>query len=539
MKYRKKAAAWLLAFVLCVPSGFAGAGMETVHAEGATDSTVYNADDGWIYTYGNFETDAPYVTILGYDYDIGKTTDLDIPVKVVNFDNNTDKYVTAIMSSAFYKDTNVTSVAIPQSVVDIGEMSFSGCTSLKTVTMSDGMVVSDSSIGLADSAFSGCTSLESVELPDGIAGIGSQAFSGCRNLKSIKLPLAAAQIKEKAFYNCSSLERVDIPGGVEKIGDYAFSGCSSLETLVFLNNDLKTIGAYAFSGCSSLVGVVIPEYVTGIGKHAFDNCTSLESIVIPASVTELGSVEENVFTACPDVTIYTTSGSTAESMAKAWGINVVLMEEESDKASIPTVAKVTNFKATADANELNLSWKKSAEADGYQIQVSTKKGFGNARILDFNQSDVKFTKTGLKSNTTYYARIRAYKLYEDENGQSQFAYGKWTTISKKTAKAPTVASVKSFKAAAKSKSLVLSWKKLSRADGYQIQVSAKKSFKGAKKITVKKSKVKYTALKLKSKTKYYVRIRAYRNYKNEKGNPQKAYGKWVTLNCKTKKEKNT
>ena len=124
--------------------------------------------------------------------------------------------------------------------------------------------------------------------------------------------------------------------------------------------------------------------------------------------------------------------------------------------------------------------------------------------------------------------------YEDEKGKSQSAYGKWTTLSRKTKKEPTVASVKSFQAAAKSKALSLSWKKAAKADGYQIQVSTKKSFSGAKTIDVKKSKVKCTISKLKSKTKYYVRIRAYQNYKNAKGKTSKAYGKWVTLNRKTK-----
>lgn len=106
--------------------------------------------------------------------------------------------------------------------------------------------------------------------------------------------------------------------------------------------------------------------------------------------------------------------------------------------------------------------------------------------------------------------------------------------SDKKVKVTSVAKVKNFKAVAKKKALVLSWKKVSGASGYQIQISTKKNFKNAKKVTIKKTKVKYTASKLKKKKKYYVRIRAYKTYKNAAGKAQKAYGKWVTINKKTK-----
>lgn len=73
-----------------------------------------------------------------------------------------------------------------------------------------------------------------------------------------------------------------------------------------------------------------------------------------------------------------------------------------------------------------------------------------------------------------------------------------------------------------------------RAAGYQIQVSTKKNFKGAKTITVSKSKKSYTKKGLKAKKKYYVRIRAYKTYKDANYKTKKAYGKWVTTNKKTK-----
>ena len=98
----------------------------------------------------------------------------------------------------------------------------------------------------------------------------------------------------------------------------------------------------------------------------------------------------------------------------------------------------------------------------------------------------------------------------------------------------SVAAVKSLKAKAGSKKLTITWKKVSDAAGYQLQVSTKSSFKGAKTISLNKTKQKYVAKKLKAKKKYYVRIRAYKTYKDGNGKTQKSYGTWVKVSKKTK-----
>lgn len=71
----------------------------------------------------------------------------------------------------------------------------------------------------------------------------------------------------------------------------------------------------------------------------------------------------------------------------------------------------------------------------------------------------------------------------------------------------------------KKKSIQVTWKKVSGAQGYEISYSLKKNFKKAKKKTTKK--VSYTIKKLKKKKKYFVRVRAYKVV-----NGKKIYGKW-------------
>ena len=83
--------------------------------------------------------------------------------------------------------------------------------------------------------------------------------------------------------------------------------------------------------------------------------------------------------------------------------------------------------------------------------------------------------------------------------------------------------------AAKKGALTVKWKKDASAGGYQIQVSTRKNFRGAKTYTTGK-KSSYTVRKLQRKTKYYVRIRAYK-----KSGGTTIWGAWSsTKNKKTK-----
>ena len=91
----------------------------------------------------------------------------------------------------------------------------------------------------------------------------------------------------------------------------------------------------------------------------------------------------------------------------------------------------------------------------------------------------------------------------------------------------------SGKIAAKSKGLTVKWKKQTKSTTvYQIQISSNKKF--AKKATVtktvkKNSTTKLTVNKLKSKKKYYVRVRTYKVVKGKKYCSSWSKGKTVTI----------
>ena len=77
------------------------------------------------------------------------------------------------------------------------------------------------------------------------------------------------------------------------------------------------------------------------------------------------------------------------------------------------------------------------------------------------------------------------------------------------------------------KKLTVRWKKQqTQTTGYQIQYATSAKFKGAKTITVPKSKAtSKTISRLKAKKKYYVRIRTYKTVKVN-GKPKKIYASW-------------
>ena len=58
-----------------------------------------------------------------------------------------------------------------------------------------------------------------------ILTIGNQAFTGCSSLKSITVPDTLVYIGDSAFYYCSSLTPITIPINVTQIGQNAFYGC--------------------------------------------------------------------------------------------------------------------------------------------------------------------------------------------------------------------------------------------------------------------------------------------------------------------------
>ena len=181
-----------------------------------------------------------------------------------------------------FRNQNIESYIIPDSVTSIGVCAFSDCTSLSNIVIPNGVT----SIG--DAAFSYCYSLSNIDIPNSVTSIGDRAFLGCESLNSVVIPNSVTSIGDAAFGECYSLSDIVIPDSVTGIGNDVFFQCDSL-TSVVIPDSVTSIGADAFGECYSLTNIAIPDGVTSIGDDAFWGCKSLNSVVIPEGVTSIGT----------------------------------------------------------------------------------------------------------------------------------------------------------------------------------------------------------------------------------------------------------
>ena len=181
-----------------------------------------------------------------------------------------------------FRNQNIESYIIPDSVTSIGVCAFSDCTSLSNIVIPNGVA----SIG--DAAFSYCYSLSNIDIPNSVTSIGDRAFLGCESLNSVVIPNSVTSIGDAAFGECYSLSDIVIPDSVTGIGNDVFFQCDSL-TSVVIPDSVTSIGDAAFGECYSLTNIAIPDGVTSIGDDAFWGCKSLNSVVIPKGVTSIGA----------------------------------------------------------------------------------------------------------------------------------------------------------------------------------------------------------------------------------------------------------
>ena len=138
---------------------------------------------------------------------------------------------------------------------------------------------------IGDSAFKGCSNLTSIAIPNSVTSIGDYTFYNCNNLKSITIPNSVTSIGNSVFGRCINLGSITIPNSVTSIGDFAFSG-SGL-TNITIPNSVTSIGNSAFYDCNSLRSVTIPDSVISIKDYAFKYCEKAIFYVTSAKIKQL------------------------------------------------------------------------------------------------------------------------------------------------------------------------------------------------------------------------------------------------------------
>ncbi len=181
--------------------------------------------------------------------------------------------VTNIGDYAFYYCEGITGVQLPSSLRSIGNYSFGYCKALEAVNIPAGVT----SIG--DRAFIRCSALKSATIPEGVTSIGTMGFA-YSGLTAVALPSTISQMNQ-SFNNCNDLAQVTLAEGITSLG-HSFSNLPALTT-VHIPSTLKMENDFTY--CANLETVTIAEGVTAV--YGFGHCERLASINIPASATEI------------------------------------------------------------------------------------------------------------------------------------------------------------------------------------------------------------------------------------------------------------
>jgi hypothetical protein len=384
---------------------------------------------------------------------------------------------------------------------EIGDYAFCGvCESpysyakrIKAVIIEDGIT------GIGEDPCGYCTNMTSIRIPDSVTRIGQYAFVGCEGLTNIQIPENITSIEKGAFQICTGLTSINIPDGVTTIGSLSFFDCISLES-IDIPESVINIESAAFAGCTSLSSVSIPKSVLNICDEAFIGCDNLKEIKIynkEAVIDEVDGYE----TIPSTTTIYGYKNSTAQTFADAHGNNFVeLIEndtenEQTDKNTTENASK-NKTKLTTKNTTIKLS-KKSYTYNGKAKKPTVKVYNSKGKVLKSKYYTVTY-----KNNTKVGKATLTIKFKGKYTGTIKATY---TIKPKATAFTGT---------SAKKKSVVLTWKKQTKqVTGYQIQYATNSKFTKNKTTVLVKGakKSSETITGLSGKTKYYFRIRTYKN----------------------------
>jgi len=226
-------------------------------------------------------------------------------MKELNIPETIDGFPMTIIDDEVFKDNKVLEkVYIPNTISELGEYVFYGCSNLIQVEFEE----NSSLTCIPMRTFQNCVSLESIVLPEGISLLEQAAFRDCASLNSVVIPESMTTLDKYAFYGCNSLKNIDLKN-VTSLGDCAFyqSGLTkitmphitSIGTAAFRYCDFnyfpfpesykpEVLPSEMFRDCDRLIGITIPDSIKEINSYAFTNCPWLVSVNLPPNLEKIG-----------------------------------------------------------------------------------------------------------------------------------------------------------------------------------------------------------------------------------------------------------
>lgn len=287
-----------------------------------------------------------YTTTDGNILDVINHWTFDVDIVSNTYENGigtmlTDGKLTSIHAAAFYNNTALVSINLPNSITTIGQVAFYGCTALTSITIPENVTTMGKDVfklcnSLSDvtlnntmteiplGMFYGCSSLTHIDIPQCITKIGNEAFYNCTSLAIEAIPESITEIGQNAFYNCSTITKLHISSNLKKVGWGAFHMCNNINEVhiddlsewcnidfegpyanplyyghflyvdgnilsqLEIPSDITEVKSSSFAGCLSIASVTIGDHVTHIGDYAFYQCELL-SVSIGNGIKEIAN----------------------------------------------------------------------------------------------------------------------------------------------------------------------------------------------------------------------------------------------------------
>lgn len=326
----------------------------------------------------------------------------------------------------------VTTLIIPDSVVNISRYAFYGCKSITS------LIIGDSVISIGDSAFSECHNLRSVTLGEKIENI--DGFYHCYKLVEVINNSSLAIDKGSYNYGYVGYYAIEIHTGsskIENINDYLFYTSNGINYLIgYEGNDTELnlpetyhgekykINNYAFYGDNQIVKIDIPQSVIGIGCSAFEGCSSIlkdengivyvsnwvvdsgDSVTSAEIVSSCCGIADNAFEGCDDLVNVIIPGSVTVIGAHAFlgchNLMLVKFEGKSQLVYIDSEAFVSfgsygSSTETIDFSGEENEWRhirKATDWDRYSYEYTLKFADSSGILYDTNDDITEFWVSG-------------------------------------------------------------------------------------------------------------------------------------------------
>lgn len=162
--------------------------------------------------------------------------------------NQTQSINNKLYNETYYIPTRLKTVILTSGNT-IQRFAFQNCTNLTSI------IVGDSIVEINKDAFSNCTGLKHLALGKNILNIDINAFCG-QELESVTIRCNIPDVvsSENGWFLNAKIQKADIDNEVSKIGKYAFYNQLDM-TSVSIGSKVSRIGSYAFYGCSNLSGI--------------------------------------------------------------------------------------------------------------------------------------------------------------------------------------------------------------------------------------------------------------------------------------------